>query len=52
MAVGVVFASAAAAFVTIGKGIRAKALNQPSGWWLISTLILTLPLVLLLGPLG
>jgi hypothetical protein len=52
MAVGVALVSAAAAFVMIGKGIRARARDRPSAWWLISTLILTLPLVLLLGPLG
>jgi len=53
MALGVVLLSAVAAFVTAGLGIRAKARRDPaSDWWLISTLILTLPIVLLLGPLG
>ena len=52
MALGLVLASAAAAFVAISFGFRARLRNQPSNWWLASTLILTLPLVLILGPLG
>jgi hypothetical protein len=52
MALGVVLASAAAAFVTVGFGLRARAKNEPSAWWIVSTLVLTTPLVLLLGPLG
>lgn len=53
MALAVVLVSAVAAFVTAGIGIRAKTRRDPSSdWWLISTLILTLPIVLLLGPLG
>lgn len=53
MALAVVLISAVAAFVTIGIGFRAKAQNDPSSsWWLLSTLILVLPLVLVLGPLG
>jgi hypothetical protein len=51
-ALALVFASAAAAFVTVGFGLRARAKNEPSAWWLASTLVLTAPLVLLLGPLG
>jgi hypothetical protein len=53
MALAVVLISAVAAFVTIGIGIRAKAQNDPSSsWWLLSSLILLLPIVLVLGPLG
>ena len=52
IALAVVLASAAAAFVTIGMGFRARAQGRPSGWWIISAAILTLPLVLILGPLG
>ena len=48
----VVLVSAAAAFVTIAMGFRARAQGRPSGRWIVSALILTLPLVLVLGPLG
>jgi hypothetical protein len=53
IALAVVLISAVAAFVTAGIGLRAKAQNQPSSsWWLVSTLILALPIFLVLGPLG
>jgi hypothetical protein len=52
LAVAVVLASAAAAFVTVGIGLREQARQEPSHWWIVSTAILTLPLVLILGPLG
>ena len=53
MALAVVLVSAVAAFGTIGMGIRARGQNDPSSnWWLLSTLILLLPIVLVLGPLG
>jgi hypothetical protein len=52
LALAVVLLSAAAAFVTIGLGFRARAHGRPSGRWLCSASILTLPLVLVLGPLG
>jgi hypothetical protein len=53
MALAVVLVSAVAAFVTISQGVRAKTRNDPSSsWWLLSTLILLLPLALVLGPLG
>ena len=48
----VVLVSAAAAFVTIAMGFRARAQGRPSGRWIVSALILTLPLVLVPGPLG
>ena len=53
MAVGVAMLSAVAAVVTVGIGIGKRARGDDSAsWWLLSTCILTLPLVLLLGPLG
>jgi uncharacterized membrane protein YhaH (DUF805 family) len=53
MAMAVVLISALAAFVTAGIGIRARARNRDSSnWWILSTLILVMPLVLVLGPLG
>jgi len=52
LALAVVLVSAAAAFVTIGIGFRARARGRPSVKWIVSTLILTSPLVLILGPLG
>lgn len=51
LAVAVTLVSAAAAFVTVGIGLRLQARRAPSHWWIISTLILTLPLVLILGPM-
>ena len=52
MALAVVLVSAVAAFSTIAMGFRARAQGRPSGRWIVSALILTLPLVLVLGPLG
>jgi hypothetical protein len=53
MALAVVLASAVAACVTAGIALQTKTRGQPSSsWWMISTLILTLPIVLVLGPLG
>ena len=53
LAVAIVLASAIAACVTTGKGVRARAQGLPSAnWWLLSTLILVMPIALLLGPLG
>jgi hypothetical protein len=52
LALAVVLLSAAAAFVTIGIGLREQARGRSSAKWLISALILTTPLVLVLGPLG
>ena len=52
LALAVVLLSAGAAFVTVGIGFRERARGHSSAWWLISTVILTTPLVLLLGPLG
>ena len=53
LAVAIVFVSAVAACVTTGKGVRAKAQGLPTAnWWLLSTLILVMPIALVLGPLG
>ena len=52
LALAVVLLSAAAAFATIAIGFRERARGRPSGRWIVSALILTLPIVLVLGPLG
>ena len=52
LAVTICLASAAGAFFAIGHGFRAQARKEPSHWWLLSAGILTLPLVLVIGPLG
>jgi choline-glycine betaine transporter len=53
MALAVVLISAIAACVTSGVGVRARAQGRSSAqWWLLSTLILVVPIVLVLGPLG
>lgn len=52
IALAVVLLSAAAAFATIAIAFRTRARGGPSGRWIVSAVILTLPLVLILGPLG
>jgi hypothetical protein len=53
LAVAIVLVSAVVACVTTGKGVRARAQGLPSAnWWLLSTLILVMPIALVLGPLG
>jgi len=53
LALAVALVSAAGAFVAIGLGIRAQRSRDPtSAWWILSAAILTVPLALLLGPLG
>ena len=52
MAVGVVLISSVGAFASIGLGIRETLHRRSAAWWLLSTLIFILPLVLILGPLG
>ena len=53
LAVAIVLVSAIAACVTTGKGVRARTQGLPSAnWWLLSTLILVLPIALVLGPFG
>jgi hypothetical protein len=51
LAVAVALASAAGAFTAIGRAFRARACNEPADWWLLTALVLTLPLALLVGPL-
>lgn len=52
LAVAVALVSAIGAFVTVGIAFRLRAQGKPSGLWILSTAILTLPLALLVGPLG
>jgi hypothetical protein len=53
LALAVAAVSAVAAFVTVAVAIRRGARQDPAaGWWIVTTLVLALPLVLLLGPLG
>jgi hypothetical protein len=53
LALAIVGISAIAACVTTGKGVRAKAQGLPSAnLWLLSTLILLMPIALVVGPLG
>ena len=53
MALSVVLLSSLVACVTLAIGVRAKARHDPSvDWWLLTTLILLLPIALIVGPLG
>lgn len=52
LALAVALLSAVGAFVTVGIALRLRMLGEASGWWVVSTIILTAPLALLLGPLG
>ena len=53
LALAVVLISAVAACVTTAKCSRARRQGSPSAnWWLLSTLVLVTPIVLILGPLG
>src|SRR6267142_3336440 len=52
LALGVVLVSAGAAFVTARIGLREQVRGRSSARWLSSTVTLTTPLVLVLGPLG
>ena len=53
LALAVVLLSTVTAVVTLRLSLRARVQNPLlSSWWLISTLILILPLVLVIGPLG
>jgi RsiW-degrading membrane proteinase PrsW (M82 family) len=53
LALVVVLVSAVGAFVAIGFGFRAQRRSDPSSsWWIVTAAVLTLPLALLLGPLG
>lgn len=54
MGLAVVFLAMIAAVPTAMKGAAAKrrGANDEANWWLVTTLILVSPLVLLVGPLG
>jgi hypothetical protein len=54
MALAAVFLAMIAAVPTAMKGAAAKrrGANDDANWWLVSTLILLSPMVLLVGPLG
>jgi hypothetical protein len=54
MALAVAFIALVAAIISACKGIREKkhGNTEAANWWLVSTLILLLPLLLLVGPLG
>lgn len=52
VAVGIVLISLLGALATVGIGLHLRIRNHSSVWWLISTLILVLPCVLVFGPLG
>ena len=52
MAVGVVLISTVAAVVTTWRAARLPVSDRTRSLWLLSTLILLLPVALLFGPLG
>ena len=49
MAIAVVLTSAAGAFVALSRGFRAKSRREPVDWWILTALILTIPLALIIG---
>lgn len=54
MALAVVVIALIAAVITVCKGISQSRLGNAAEakWWMVSTVILLLPLFLLIGPLG
>lgn len=53
IAVAVALVSAVLAFVSIARSLSARKRRDPSAWWwYASAVIFTLPLALLVGPLG
>ena len=53
IALSIALISAIFAFVAIGFGFFSQKRRDPiSRWWILSAIIFTLPLVLLVGPLG
>jgi hypothetical protein len=54
MALGVVFLATIAAVATTAKGVseRKRGDTESANWWLLTTLILLLPIALLVDPLG
>ena len=52
-AFGIAIVAGLAGIVTGVLGIRARLQRESdSGWWMVTTLVLAMPAVLLLGPLG
>ena len=49
MAFGVVVISSLGAFTTIGFAMRERVRGRSATWWLLSTLILVLPLVMIVS---
>ena len=49
MALGVVLISSLGAFTTIGFAMRERLRGRSATWWLLSTLILVLPLVMIVS---
>jgi hypothetical protein len=54
MALTVVFLAMVSAAATAAKGVSEKnrGHRDEANWWIVTTLILLMPLVLLIGPLG
>jgi uncharacterized membrane protein YhaH (DUF805 family) len=53
IAVAIVLLSLLAAFGTVALALKKRMKGEPgSGWWILSTLILMVPALLVLGPLG
>lgn len=53
MALAVVSVALVAALVTVSIGVSKRIKGQPdSSWWILSTVVLILPALLVLGPLG
>jgi hypothetical protein len=53
IAFAIVLLSLLAAFGTVAVGLKKRIKGEPgSGWWILSTLILMVPAILVLGPLG
>ena len=54
MALGIVLIAAIGAVATTWKGVSARRHGEieSANWWLLTTLILLSPILLLLGPLG
>ena len=53
LAVAIVAVSAVGAFVAVALALRGRTRGDTSStWWMLSAVVLTLPLALALGPLG
>jgi hypothetical protein len=53
VALAVVTVALLAALVTVGVGLSKRIKGEPdSAWWIVSTVIFTVPALLVLGPLG